>query len=407
MTDRTAAALSAEAALREATARLAVRADALFVRQPLVDAQCPDTGDIDLLAFGPVDDLMPERLFLPEGAVDLIWLPTQSLDDPEKFAARGIVPHRLLTSRIVHDRTGRAERQARLVAERMFEPAVQAKRIAGLLEMGFLTVQEIGITWDYPPLALFWLHIAYAACLAALADGARSLCPNVYSRPFDYTDALERRTGLSLTTPYVAALRLQENPAAVDPVLRRIQAVVSARFPEPAWPSGAKGSTRSEYRYFGAPAETEFRIEAAGEMSRRGRPANALFYLRLMGYALARIPGVHDDSSRGETPAFLRPPRAVRPELEALCPEIVPDLALVLAGPEALDVAEVRHSLGALTALRRQTLAFLESRDIVLPSLREWVPFQAKDPSYDTDRPEPPRTTEADPSEEEPIRGEN
>ena len=183
MTDRTPAALSAEAALREATARLAVRADALFVRQPLVDAQCPDTGDIDLLAFGPVDDLLPERLFLPEGAVDLIWLPTQKLDEPEKFAAWGVVPHRLLTSRVVHDRTGRAERQARLVAERMFDPAIQAKRIAGLLTWASGPSAR-WITWDYPPLALFWLHIAYAACLAALSTAHASV-PQHLLRPFD------------------------------------------------------------------------------------------------------------------------------------------------------------------------------------------------------------------------------
>jgi hypothetical protein len=400
VSDRTRHALSAEASLRAAVAHLAGRADAIFAREPLVDPYCPDTGDVDLLVFGPVRDLLPERLFLPEGPVDLIWLPTTTLDDPARFAARGVVPHRLLSSRLVHDRTGGADRQARLVEDAMFEPAVQAKRIAGLLELGFLTVREMGITWDYPALALFWLHVSYAACLAALADATRTLCPNVYSRPFDYTGRLEERTGLALTAPYLDVLRLRQDPAELAPALWRIHAAVS-RFPEPAWPPGAKDATKYEYRYFGAASELEWRIRAAAEMSRRGRPANGVFYLRLMGYALARIPSVHADSVRGETPAFLRPPRRIRRELEGLCPEVVSDLAFVLGGPEPLDVSDVKHSLGALSTLRRQALALIESRDIVLPSLPEWVPFSAKAPSNDSSAKEPPRTTEADPSNEE------
>ena len=402
----------AHVALNEATARFAARADAIFVREPLVDPLCPETSDIDLLAFGPVDDLLPERAFPAPGAppdtppVDLIWLPTKSLDDPAAFAARGVLPHRLLTSRCVHDRSGRLERQARLVEEQMFMGTVQGRRIAGILDLGFLTVQEMGITWDFPALSLFWVHIAYAACLAALADATRTLCPNLYSRPFDYTGRLERLTGLGLTQPFVSMLRLGQEPAGLAPALRRLQAAVSTRFPEPAWPDGAKGSTRYEYRYFGARDEIEWRIRAAEEMSRRGNPASGVFYLRLMAYALSRIPSVHSDAVRGNNPAFLRPPRAVRPELEALCPEILPDVAFILGGPEPLEVAEVKQALGALSTLRRQTLAFVESRDIVLPPLREWAPFEAK-PAPAPRRSAPPRTAEADPSKEETSRGQD
>jgi len=379
----------ARAALREATARLAASADAIFVREPLVDPGCPDNSDVDLLAFGPVDDVLPERLFLRAGdaevPVDVIWLPTTGLDDPVGFAGRGVLPHRLSSSRAVHDPTGVAQRQARLVQEQMFQPAVQGRRIAGLLDLGFLTVQEIGITWDFPALALFWLHVAYAACLAVIADATRTLSPNVYSRPLDYTRSLEQLTGLSLTEPYVEMLRLGQEPETLVPALRRLHASVS-RFPEPAWPAGAKSSTRYEYRYFGARPELEWRIRAAAEMSRRGNPANGVFYLRLMAYALARIPGVHADSMRGETPAFLRPPRAIRAELEALCPEVVGDLGFILGGPEPPDVAQVKQALGALSALRRQALAFVHSRGIVLPSLRDWVPFEAKAGAGDPDR---------------------
>jgi hypothetical protein len=121
----------------------------------------------------------------------------------------------------------------------------------------------------------------------------------------------------------------------------------------------------------------EFRIRAAEEMSRRGRPASGVFYLRLLAYALSRIPSVHGDSGRGETPAFLRPPRPVRPELEELCPEILADLSFLLGGPEPLDRAAVRQALDRLARLRRQVLDFVRSRDVVLPAMRDWVPWEA------------------------------
>ena len=370
----------ARATLAEATAKLAAKADAIFAREPLVDPHCPDTSDIDLLVFGPVDDVLPERFFPGPGSaappVDLIWLPTKSLDDPAAFAARGVLPHRLLSSRLVHDRTGGAQRQARLVERHMFEGPVQGRRIAGLLDLGFLTVREIGITWDFPALALFWLHVAYAACLAVIADATRTLCPNVYSRPLDFARPLEERSGLRLTAPCVGALRLGQEPEELAPALRRLQAALS-RFPEPAWPAGAKSSTRYEYRYFRAREETEWRIRAAAEMGRRGKPENGVFYLRLMAYALARIPGVHADSMRGETPAFLRPPRPMRAELEALCPEVLPDLAWILGGPGPLEAAEVKQALEAVLKLHRETITFVESTTTALPPSRDWVPFEA------------------------------
>jgi hypothetical protein len=111
---------------------------------------------------------------------------------------------------------------------------------------------------------------------------------------------------------------------------------------------------------------------------------------------------------RGENPAFLRPPRAIRAELEALCPEIVGDLGFILGGPEPLDVDQVKQALGAVSTLRRQALAFVQSRAIVLPSLRDWVPFEAKAPTRrGAPRREPRRPAEAGPAKEDVDRVED
>jgi hypothetical protein len=371
----------AEAGLAAATARLPASVHAAFVREPLVDEHCPDTADIDLLLFDDAHEILVERLFFdddPQGcaSADLIHLPAASLDDAAAFAARGVLPHRLLTSRIVHDRDGWGRRQAEAVEAAVFAPTVQGTRISGILGLGYLTVREIGITWDFPALALFWLHMAAAACLAALADALRSFCPNVYTRPFDYTRRLESASGIGLRR-LVSTLRLDTDPDALAPILRRVHRLVTARFPEPAWPADAHDATRAEFRYFSAERELEFRLQAAAEMARRGCAPNGVFYLRLLGYALGRIPGVHDDSARGETPGFLRPPRAVLPGLQRLCPEIVGDLSSILAGPEPLGSGELKQALHEVTTLRREVATFVQDRGIVLPALREWVPYAA------------------------------
>ncbi len=368
------------AGLDRALEQIASRADAVFLREPAIDPNSPETSDLDLLVFGPVDDLLPERIFLEglEGArpIDLIWLRTQSLDDPGAFATQGVLPHRLLSSKAVYDPTGRFERQAGLVEREMFEPSVQAGRIEGFLDLGFLTVREIGITWDFPPLALFWLHMAYAALLAAIGDATRTLCPNVYTRPFDYTRRLEELTGLRLVEPYLAALRLRVTLDNAVEALRRVHHVVAARFPEPTWPDAIRNSTRHEYRYFLERQEVEWRIAAAQEMARRGNAANGVFYLRLLAYSLARIPSVHRHALAAEDASFLRPLRAMLPELSALCPEIVADLSLVLGN--GASVEHVRSALEAVLTLRSDTVGLLESSAVPLSGLREWAPFQKK-----------------------------
>ena len=361
--------------LDRALKRLESRADAVFLREPAVDPSCPETSDLDLLVFGPVEELLPERFFFDGSRpVDLIWLPSASLDDAAAFARQGVLPHRLLSSRVVRDETGTFERKAREVEQAMFDPAVQSARIAGFLDLGFLTVREIGINWDFPGVALFYLHMAYAACLAALADASRVYSPNLYTRPLDYAPRLEAETGLDLMETPVAALRLDAEIEPLAEALQRVRRVLEDRFPEPAWPDAMRLSTRYEYRYFLAPGEVAWRIEAAREMARRGNAPNGVFYLRLLAYSLARVPSVHRHALAGEDASFLRPRHALGRELRALCPEIADDLGLALGN--GATVSEVTHALEAVKRLESETVAFVEARGLPLVGLRDWVPHQ-------------------------------
>jgi hypothetical protein len=357
------------------------RAEAVFARSPLLDAHLPETSDLDLLAVADVEDFLPERLAIGTDCpatrrIDLIWLPRERLDDLRGLARLGLVGHRLLSSDVVFDHTGYATQQRSALHAEFYDPEIQAQRIGGFLEMGFLTVQEIGVTWQFPALALFWIHMAWASCLAALLDGAGTFCPNIYTRPFDSIHRAEVESQLRLEHSMIAALHLRGDIQSLVERLRRIHEVVSRSFPEPVWPDRMRQLTRYEFRYFGSRTELEWRISVAEEMSRRGSIPAAVFYLRFWAYSLARLPMVHQRALEGVDVSFVRPSRAVLPELERLCPEILDDLTLILSGDHAITTSDVTHSLDRLYVMRNQTLDFLGTHRLGFPELKTWRPYE-------------------------------
>src|ERR1043166_9691615 len=138
--------------VRQVTAALMPRAVAIFLRNPQIDPRFPQTSDLDLLVFAQVEDLRPEGMKWkhPEVTsatmIELTWLPSSWLRDPEALAAYGLISHRLLGSDLVFDAGVEALLGRDGVRRSMYRADVQQKRLAGFLEMGFLTVQEIGVT---------------------------------------------------------------------------------------------------------------------------------------------------------------------------------------------------------------------------------------------------------------------
>jgi hypothetical protein len=354
------------------------RATAIFVREPFIDPRCPDTSDADVLAFGTVDSLLPERLNLPAAAgtlpIDVIWLPQALLADPARLAAEGLLPHRLATSTLLLDRDGTAAAAYADVRTAMEQPPARAARIGGFMQMGFLAVREIGVTWDFPPLALFWLHTAFAAATAAWCDASGRLCPNVYTRPFDSLRRIPEAARENWDTRIVTALRLDTDPESLIPLLRTLHEIVAGRFPEPQWPGEMRGTTRAEYVYFLDRAELEWRIAVAQEMIRRGDTAQAVYYLRFWAYSLARMPMVHQCARQGRDVSFMRPERAMGPALRELCAELVEPLALILAAATTAD--DVRAGLEVLSALRARALDVSAGQGLALGALPAWIPFE-------------------------------
>jgi hypothetical protein len=366
---------------RQVICAVGSRAVGVLIRNPAVDARFPDTSDLDFIVLADIGDLRSERLHLtaPDGTktmTDLTWLPWAWVSDPELAATRGWVPHRLLSSDLVWDCGRDIARHCGEIGGHMYRPDIQRKRTGVFLEIGYETVREIGITWDFPALALFWLQMGHAACLAALLDGMRRLCPNVYTRPFDYLDEAERQACPGLRREWIEALHLDDDPTRIVPSLRRIHAIVADKFPEPEWPAGIQAGTRFEYRYWLSREELDWRIEVALEMMRRGDSPAAVFYLRFCAYAIARIPMVHARTAEGRDVSFLRPEKAVLPELQRFVPEIIEDLDLTLAGTRGLDADAIGSSLSMLCIFRDRTLAFLHASGTPALEMKPWAPYQ-------------------------------
>jgi len=350
---------------------------AVLVREPLLDLDFPATSDLDLMVIADVEELLPERLVNGSShsttPIDVIRLPRKLLHNCEELAQMGLVPHRLLSSRLVHDKTGKIGDELETLRLKLYEPKIHAQRLTGFLEMGFYTVREIGVTWDFPALALFWLHVGHAACVAAIVDGHRQFCANVYTRPLAYCRQLEAQGCMQIVESFVQALFLDTDVESLIAPLRRMHRVVHERFPEPDWPSNMRQMTRYEYRYFGSGAELDWRISVAREMARCGNHADAVFYLRFWAYSLARLPMVYHRALEGIDVSFMRPECKVLPDLQQHCPEILEDLSAIL-GPPLLATTDINDSLGKLYELRELTLSFLKYHGIVLAGLRPWQP---------------------------------
>lgn len=357
---------------------LAPRATAIFVRQADYEGAAGDDGDIDLLAFGATEELLVERRWPPTStdlSLDIIWLPETWLGDPVRLARYGLITHRLLSSSLLWAADARAE-AAQIAVQGLFAaPDHQQARLTGYFDMAGLTVREIGITWDYPPLASFWLHMAWVACLAAMLDGAGALCPNIYTRPLPYVRRLEGLKAEPQIELLRQTLRLVDDVETLVDLVRQTAATVRRQVAEPAWPDVIRPAARAEFGYWLNAAETEERIRAALHMSRQGDTPGAIWYLRFCAYSLARLPVVYQHALEGTPTAFGRPARAMRPALEQICPQIVPLIGRILGGPVPLTPADITDALDQLGSLRRQAETWLAGRGFDLSGCPAWQPY--------------------------------
>ena len=85
---------------------------------------------------------------------------------------------------------------------------------------------------------------------------------------------------------------------------------------------------------------------------------------------------VHARAAEGRDVSFLRPEKAVLPELQRLFLKYIEDLDLTLAGTRGLDADAVRSSLSMLYIFRDRTLAFLRACGTPALEMKPWDAYQ-------------------------------
>lgn len=352
---------------------------AAFLRAPGFDDDLRASADLDLLVFDPaLSEERVERVALAGGVtLDLLSLPAALLGKPPRLAAMGLITHRLLSATPVLDGTGLGARTWAEVATLAATPQACAARCDSFLELGALTVREVGVTRDWPALARFWLHMAHAAALAALSDAQGQWCPSIYTRPLGVAKRAQGWLDRPLQVDMVAALGLAAEPGAATTALQALHARVRARCPEPLWPAAMPAATRAEYRYWRQAGELQERLAAASALVQAGAPAAALFYLRYAAYSTLRLAMLHRRAVQGwpRPIPFLRPETEVRPDLQGHQPDLLP-LAEAVFGPAT--AADLEPALAHTLALHEAVLAVLAAKGLPLAPARPWKPHDPR-----------------------------
>lgn len=345
---------------------------AVRCRKPLLDADCPEVADVDLVAIWDRREELPERTTVdgPLGKVfvDVLWIPASALLDPGEAAGYMMLPHLLSESEPVATRSEAVGLMVENVRLKMHERRAWEKRIGEQVNFGDAALSEAGRNLDFPPAAVFFLQTAHAYYMTALADCLRTSVMSLLTRPIAKVRRMSAETGCALEEMLKADLLLEADPTASLEALRRVHGAVSARDSSRVL-QGVGERTRGHYLYSISPLELEYREEVAGALVRRGDHANANFYLRFWAYSLSRCPVILDDARQGRRTSFYVPFRPFKESLAASCPEIVEDMRTIFGGD--VNKEEARESIKGTDAFRALVTDQIRARGLRLTSSRD------------------------------------
>ncbi len=366
-----------EASLRKAAeeACRSLEPDSLGVlcRKPLVDEDCPEVSDVDLLSIWERPEERPERIRVegPAGRVfvDVLWIPASKMLDPVEAASYKILPHLLLESEIVWLRSDSVRLLVENIKLSAHERPIWERRVGHQVSFGDAALHEASKNFGFPPATLFFLQMAHAYYTMALADSLKQSTMALITRPMTKLRRMAAETGYNhLDHLLVANLRLETatEPAASIRALERVYEAVSGRCSSRR-PQGVSGRASGHYEYSLSSLEFEYRRMVAEALARRGDAASSNFYVRFWAYSLARCPIVLEDARRGRNPSFYVPYGTLRESLEVACPEIIDDMELILGGRRT-TTEEARESIAGTYEFRRLVTDIIEGRGLRPPS---------------------------------------
>jgi len=354
-------------AAKIASRRLEPNSLAVLVRKPIVDEDCPEVSDVDLISIWEKPEELPERIAVESRIgrvfVDVLWVPVSKIFDSHEAASYKTLPHLLLNYEYLWARSDTVKPIVDSVRLNAFAEDVWSKRIRHQLSFGDAALEEAQKNLNYPPGALFYLQTAHAYYVIALADCLKRSTMSLLTRPVTKLRQMDSEMNSGFGPLLRRNLHLDVEPSASLVALGRVFSAVVARCAGRRL-VGVNMRVRGHYDYSLSALELEYRELVAKALIARGDFWNANFYLRFWAYSLSRCPVVLEEARRGRNPSFYVPFEPFKESVLAVCPEILDDLTMILGGGvTALDSEE---SVKGTELFRNLVVKQIEARGIGL-----------------------------------------
>jgi hypothetical protein len=335
----------------------------VLCRKPILDEDCPDVSDVDLLAIYEMPEEHPERITvncsLGRVFVDILWIPIASMFDSATAASYKILPHLLLESEIIWMRSDSIKHLVNQVKLNTYDKKIWEKRISSQISFGNAALKEAARNLDFPPMTVFFLQTAHSYYLMALANYLKRSTMSLLSKPMTKLRRMATETGCDLEQLFKANLFLETKPSPSLKALKRIHDLVSTRCSAQK-PRSVTGRTRGHYTYSISSLEFEYRESVIEDLIRNGDFMNANFCLRFWAYGLSRCPIVLEEARQGKKPSFYVPYRSFKESVEGTCPEIIDDMKVILG--EEITQRKAEESIKGTTIFRQLIIDHIQNK---------------------------------------------
>jgi hypothetical protein len=328
-------------------------------RKPLMDEDCPEVLEIDLLSVWNRTEEYPQRITIHTSSglvyVDVLWVPISAIIDPIEAAGYRMLPHLLVESEMVWSKLSFVDPLLEEIKTKAYEKAIWEKRISSQLAFGDSALQEAKRNLDFPQGALFFLQTAHAYYMIALGDAIKESVTSLMTKPMTKLRRMDYTTDSDLEMILLENLHLDLEPSASITALKNVHEAVSSRC-NPQLVRGMSERTWGHYKYSLSSLELEYRLVVAEALSRRGDFANANFSLRFWAYSLARCPVVCEEAKLGRNPSFYVPFSGFKVSLLEACPEIIEPVSMILGDVSRGDVEESLRGTALFRELVREKI---------------------------------------------------
>jgi hypothetical protein len=326
----------------------------ILSRKPLMDGELPEVSDIDLLAIWdkPEEHVERRTVMGTKGRVfvDITWIPVGAMLDSRTAAGYRMLPHLLMESEEVWMQSDAVRSMVNRIRSNVYDRSIWERRLGSQISFGDAAFREVSRNLDFPPASLFYLQMAHAYYLTALADSTRQSVMSILTRPMARLRKIDSLFGCDLENRFIANLLLNADPSDSLVSLKKLHDAVSSRCRKQTILNVAE-RTRGHYLYSVSPVELEYRESVARALIRRGDLPAAHFYLRFWAYSLVRCPIILEEAREGKRPSFYVPFRPLRESMERSFPEGMDNFTRIIGN--GITRADVEESVRGTAAFRK------------------------------------------------------